>query len=142
MPWSTRPIWRPAARACRSIASRPTAFACASAPSWHPTPRRRRCWPPSTATWPACPPCSAETVDRLKKRFADARASEDRDAGQVYGRLVGWLAARNPYDEFARWPQRVAKASPEDVNGIVAALAGPGKVVTGILGPAGASDGK
>ena len=79
----------------------------------------------------------AETVERLKKRFLDARANADRHPQQVYNRLVTWLANHNRYEDLAAWPQRVAAVSPDEVAGIVRGLSGSGRVVTGMLVPAG-----
>ena len=81
-------------------------------------------------------PLSAETVERLKKRMADARENSDQDPASVYGRLIGWLAARNAYEEFRSWPARIAAVSPTDVLEVLVGLSGPGKVATGILTPA------
>lgn len=79
---------------------------------------------------------SPEQIERLKRRSADSRVNEDQDPGVVYSRLSGWLGARNAYDDYARWPTRIAKVMPSDVQQVLAALAGPGRVVTGTLLPA------
>ncbi len=78
---------------------------------------------------------SAETLARLKTRFAEGRAAADKDPRQVYNRLVGWLAGRNRYEQLASWPQRVAAVSPEQTAVVLKALAGPGRIVTGTLVP-------
>lgn len=75
------------------------------------------------------------TVERLKRRFADSRSNEDQDASAVYSRLTGWLANRSPYFEYASWPRRVAEISPADIAEAMAGLAGPGRVVSGVLQP-------
>ncbi len=78
---------------------------------------------------------SAETLARLKARYADARATADADPRQVYSRLVGWLAGRSRYENLALWPQQVASVPPERVAAVVKGLAGPGRIVTGTLLP-------
>jgi zinc protease len=79
---------------------------------------------------------SPEVVERLKRRLADSRANADQDPGMVFSRLVGWIASRNSYEALADWPTRVGAVSAADVAQIAIALAGPGKVVTGVLAPA------
>jgi hypothetical protein len=81
-------------------------------------------------------------VERLKRRFADHRANADQDSGIVYSRLIGWLANRNTYEAYVDWPARVAAVSAADVAEVMVMLAGPGKIVTGILTPAGEDAGK
>lgn len=84
----------------------------------------------------------AETVERLKRRFADNRANADQDPGSVYSRLIGWLADRNSYQAYLEWPAQIAAVSVADVAQIMVMLAGPGKIVTGILAPATEDAGK
>lgn len=79
---------------------------------------------------------SPEQIERLKKRSADARVHDEQDPAVAYNRLVGWLAARNAYEEYARWPSRIAAVTPADVQQVLGMLAGPGRVVTGTLLPA------
>ena len=81
-------------------------------------------------------PPSPEIVTRLKQRLADGYAGELQDPAQVHARLIGWLANRTPYEDFRRWPERIAEVSIADVAGILQALSGPGRVVTGTLLPA------
>jgi zinc protease len=76
------------------------------------------------------------TITRLKNRYAQARASADQDPAQVYARLIGWIASRAPYGDLAKWPQHIAAVTPGDVELILKGLAGPGRIVTGILAPA------
>jgi predicted Zn-dependent peptidase len=78
-----------------------------------------------------------ETLTRIKTRFADGRATADKDPRQIYGRLTGWLAARNRYENLALWPQQIAQVSPERVAAILQGLSSPGRIVTGTLAPAG-----
>jgi zinc protease len=78
---------------------------------------------------------SAETLARLKTRYADARAAADAEPRQVFGRLVGWLAGRSRYENLALWPQQVAAVPLERVAGLMKALASPGRIVTGTLTP-------
>ncbi len=78
----------------------------------------------------------AETLARLKTRFAEGRATADKDPRQVYSRLVSWLAGRSRYENYLSWPQQVAAVSPEQVATVLSALAGQGRVVTGTLTPA------
>jgi zinc protease len=79
---------------------------------------------------------SAETLARLKTRFAESQAAADKDPRQVYNRLVTWLASRNRYEQLPAWPRRVAAVSPEQVAVVLKALSGPGRIVTGTLIPA------
>jgi predicted Zn-dependent peptidase len=79
---------------------------------------------------------SAETLARLKTRYAEGQAAAERDPRLAYNRLVGWLASRNRYEQLALFPQRVAAVSPEQVAVVLAALSGPGRIVTGTLVPA------
>jgi zinc protease len=67
-----------------------------------------------------------DVVERLQRRFAQNRASDDEDPDRVYRRLVSWLANRNVYADLQAWPGWIAAASPRDVAAIAAALAGPG----------------
>jgi len=85
---------------------------------------------------------SPEQVDRLKRRIADGRANEDQDPAMVYNRLIGWLSNRNAYEEYASWPQRLADVSHADVARTAGLLAGPGRIVTGTMVPAGEDAGK
>lgn len=79
---------------------------------------------------------SAATLARLQTRFAEGRAAADKDPRQVYNRLVGWLAGRSRYEQLASWPQRVAAVSTEQAAVVLKTLAGPGRIVTGMLAPA------
>jgi zinc protease len=81
-------------------------------------------------------PLPGATVERLKRRFADARINEDQDPALVYNRLVAWLAARNSYGDYPLWPERIAGVTDKDVARTLRDLAAPGKVVTGTLLPA------
>ena len=81
-------------------------------------------------------------IERLKRRFADSRVSEDEDPAAIYSRLLAWLSNRSKYAEFRSWPQHVAEVSPADIAAAVTALTGPGKVVTGVLAPADEGAGK
>src|SRR5262249_50006095 len=74
---------------------------------------------------------SAETIERFKRRFADARATADQDPNRVYDRLVSWLAGRNRYDGLRTWPERIAAVSSEDVATVLRGLSAPGRIVTG-----------
>jgi predicted Zn-dependent peptidase len=87
-------------------------------------------------------PPGPEVLDRLKKRFADARANDDRDPARIYSRLVGWLTSRNAYDELGRWPAQIAAVSPGDIDHLAEELSSPGKIVTGVLLPTAPESGK
>jgi zinc protease len=76
-----------------------------------------------------------QTIDRLKNRFADARAVADKNPAQVHTRLINWLASRSPYEELAHWPDRIAAVMPGDVATVLKGLAGEGRIVTGVLAP-------
>jgi zinc protease len=81
-------------------------------------------------------PPSPESVTRLKRRIADARANQDHDPALVYSRLVAWLGARRTYQEYLAWPRHIAEVSDADVGSAAAALSAPGRIVTGMLLPA------
>ncbi len=78
---------------------------------------------------------SAESIGRLKTRYAEARALADEDPNQVYARLVGWLSSRSRYEDLAAFSMRIAAVSPADVATILRGLSGPGRIVTGTLAP-------
>lgn len=82
------------------------------------------------------PPAQA-VLDRLRLRMTQARAAADKEPRQVHQRLVGWLAEGLPYEELDAWPERLAAVTPETLAPILKALAGPGRIVTGIYEPAG-----
>ncbi len=75
------------------------------------------------------------TVERLKRRYAEARKSEDRNAGDVYSRLIGWLAAGLDYAEMNRFPDRIAALGKADIARLIAQITRPGRLVTSILTP-------
>ncbi len=77
-----------------------------------------------------------QTIDRIKTRFAEARAVADKDPAQVHTRLINWLASRSPHDGLVQWPQRLAAVRPADVATVLQGLSGEGRIVTGILAPA------
>ena len=76
-----------------------------------------------------------ETLTRLKLRFANGTAEADKQPAQVHSRLINWLASRNKYPELQGWRQQVADVPAGTVAAATAALAGPGRIVTGILEP-------
>ena len=80
-------------------------------------------------------PIAAETLLRLQTRFAASRANADKDPRLVYNRLINWLARRNRYEDYQLWPVRIAAAKPDGVSFIMAAIGGPGRIVTGIMEP-------
>jgi zinc protease len=77
----------------------------------------------------------AQTIARLQTRFAEGRANADKDPALVYSRLVAWLSQGGRYADMVAWPQQIAAVSPGDVATVLQGLAGPGRVVTGILSP-------
>ncbi len=78
---------------------------------------------------------SADTIERLKTRIAETRATADNDPRQVYNRLVGWISGGNSYASLARWPQRLAAVTPEQVTAMLKGISAPGRIVTGTLVP-------
>ena len=76
-----------------------------------------------------------EILARLKARQGAATAAASQDQRQVYARLVSWLSNRNPYEQMAAFPQRVAAVTPEQVGLVLSGLATPGRIVTGTLLP-------
>jgi zinc protease len=75
-------------------------------------------------------------LDRLKQRFAADRATSDTNPVQAYNRFITWVASYLPPANHSGWPARVAAVTTADMTALAAGLAGPGKIVTGILGPA------
>jgi zinc protease len=69
----------------------------------------------------------AATLERLKARFdRDYRRSLE-EPENTPGRLIGWLTSPLPYETMADWPRVIASVTTDDVNALVAALAGPGR---------------
>ena len=78
----------------------------------------------------------ADTLTRLKTRFADGFATGSKDPRVVYSRLVGWLAGRSRYENLARWPAQIDAVTYEQVSTMMQGLSGPGRIVSGTLTPA------
>ena len=77
----------------------------------------------------------ATIVERLKSRRAGGFELANQEAGAVYDRLVAWIADRNRYEDLEPWPRRIANLTADDLASRIRALAGPGRVATGILTP-------
>ena len=74
-------------------------------------------------------------LDRLRTRWAKARAAADKQPSQVHSRLVNWLAEGLPYEDMAKWPEQLAAVQPADVETLMRAIAAPGRTAVGILEP-------
>jgi hypothetical protein len=75
------------------------------------------------------------TLDRLKRRFAADVTMINLSGERMMSRVVDWVANGDPYHSLADFPSRVAAVIPSDVTRLLAALAGPGRELTGILLP-------
>jgi predicted Zn-dependent peptidase len=78
---------------------------------------------------------SARSVERLKSRIATERVETERAPRTLFSDLNDWLANGHSYEDYVRWPQRIAAVTPEAVANVLSALARPGRTVTGILAP-------
>lgn len=78
---------------------------------------------------------SEKAIERLKRRVADQKKSNDALASQVYSRLISWLSAPYDYDDLGRFHDRVAGVDKAQVTALLARLGGPARVVTGIIRP-------
>lgn len=76
-----------------------------------------------------------KAIERLKRRFADQRKTQDAIPGDVYGRLIQWLAMPFDYEELNRLPERLATLEKPQLAALLKQLAAPGRVVTGIVLP-------
>lgn len=76
-----------------------------------------------------------KAIDRLKRRFADQRKTQDAIPGDVYGRLIQWLATPFDYEELNRINDRLAGLEKPQLAALLKQLAAPGRVVTGIVTP-------
>ena len=77
-----------------------------------------------------------KVVERLKKRYAEARAQYAKQPQSVAENLVNWFAGRNSYEEYLDNDALVAKVEAADVDLMLRALALPGRRVAGSLSPA------
>lgn len=76
-----------------------------------------------------------ETVARLKKRAADARANAAREPEQAARTLVGWFGAHDSYEDYLNRDAIFDLAQAKDVNALLRAIAAPGRQVVGVLSP-------
>jgi hypothetical protein len=72
---------------------------------------------------------------RLKLRFAHEWTDGGKVPQVVFNRLIDWLARGFSYGQLAQWPEHVAAVTSNDVDDLTSGLAGPGKIVTGIMEP-------
>jgi zinc protease len=77
-------------------------------------------------------------IDRLKTRFSNGRANADKDAALVHKRLIDWFDQRNTFAAYNAWPGEIASITGDDVRAAAKDLSGPGRIVTGVAGPAAA----
>jgi zinc protease len=80
---------------------------------------------------------SDRNIDRIRKRLLEQRKTSDIIPAEVFQRLIGWLAQGYDPDELNRVADRIGAVSDADIGRFLSALAGPGRVVTGILAPKG-----
>lgn len=78
---------------------------------------------------------SDRNVERLGKRWLEARKTGDGVPTQVFQRLVGWLALGHEPDELNRLPERVGAVRKADVDRILSAIAAAGTIAEGVVGP-------
>jgi zinc protease len=78
---------------------------------------------------------SDRNVERLRKRWLDARKTADGVPAQVFQRLIGWIAQGHDPDDVNLLPQRIEAVGKADVDRILSLIAGPGSVAEGVLGP-------
>ena len=76
-----------------------------------------------------------KAIERLKRRFADQRKTQDAIPGDVYARLIQWLATPFDYAELNRIHDRLATLEKRHLVALLKQLAAPGRVVTGIVTP-------
>ena len=77
----------------------------------------------------------AAVLERLKARLIADRALADNDPEVAMNRLVFWLAAGNSFEDYQAWTESVSKLDVAQMDRVVAAVAAPGRRVTGILQP-------
>ncbi len=78
---------------------------------------------------------SDRNIDRMRKRLLEQRKTSDTIPADVFQHLIGWLAQGYDPDELNRVADRISTTSDADIGRFLSALAGPGRVVTGILAP-------
>ena len=78
----------------------------------------------------------AATVERLKKRIADARAQSAKEPQQVAQSLVDWLAGLNSYQDWLDRDKDLAAVEAADVNAILKAIGQTGRQIASVLSPA------
>ena len=79
---------------------------------------------------------SGATLERLKKRVDDQFVQRDKQPREAADSIVSWLAAHNSFEDYQKRRAVMASVTLEDVNLILAALATPGRSVSGSLAPA------
>lgn len=74
-------------------------------------------------------------LERLKRRFASDVAATSLSGERLMSRVVDSVANGGQYESLGTLPLRVAATTPNDVTLLLAALAGPGRELTGFLLP-------
>ena len=77
----------------------------------------------------------ATVLERLKARLIADRALGDNDPEVVMNRLLNWLAAGNSYEDYQAWGDSIRHLDVAQMDRLTAAIAAPGRRVTGILLP-------
>ena len=72
-------------------------------------------------------------TERLKKRYAEEREIAAREPARVLGDLTQWLTGGRSYLDWQLRAEALAAVTDADVNQLLAALAGPGRRVNGVL---------
>lgn len=78
---------------------------------------------------------SDRNIERIRKRWLDERKSADGNPNQVFQRLIGWLAQGHDPDEINRLPDQIATIQKSELDRIIRAIAGPGTIAEGVIGP-------
>lgn len=75
------------------------------------------------------------TIDRLKRRFARDVARSKEEPQNAPQRLIGWLTRPLPYESLKDWPDTVASVTLDEINALLAALAGDAREAVMIFEP-------
>ena len=75
-------------------------------------------------------------VERVKRRLIEERSLTERDPDAYARQLTQWFGQRKSYKEFTDYAADIASVTPDDVNQLLRAIAGPGREILGVLSPA------
>lgn len=88
------------------------------------------------------PTFSDKTIKRIKARYAAGYKLHFANELSIYHTLVSWLSSGRDYGGLNRLPELIQTTSRKDLQNLGVALAGPGRVVTGILLPGRSASGQ